>query len=397
LAAEDPAEQSPAGGANPPGRHRRVLRLMALAAVCRGAKRYAEAEAALATAAELADDSPAAAGARSWVYGTSDAARPWLELGELLSDRGRFRDAATKFEAGWKRFPDQPLLLFLCGRALIRAGQPEEGRRRMGLSHWVALGNERVRGKFLEELVRRGEGAAVRRETDVLLRGCWSRDHYFGNVMGQAARAATLNHDWETAERCIQRSLLVLIKNPGLYYVDKASYLTVPHEMLACRARGLLAAGKVDEAMAQARACLAVAPGHVELVCGMVPDLDRLGRTREADELFGRAWSAYQRVLADYPAGPAARSSLATLGSGCRRELDSSLTYAKEAVAADPKSQGFREVLAEVQFRRGDRGAALEVMAGLADEFPRSRLYQRQLKRYRSGDLAGPYPDTEDD
>jgi tetratricopeptide (TPR) repeat protein len=165
--------------------------------------------------------------------------------------------------------------------------------------------------------------------------------------------------------------------------------------MLVYRARGLLAAGKIDEAMAQARACLDVTPGLLELANGMIPDLDKLGRKKDADELFGRVWEAYRKVLADYPASPAARNALASLGAGCRRELDQSLAYAKEAVAADPKSATFRETLAEVHFRRGERTVALEIMTKLAEEFPRSRLYRRQLPRYRSGDANGPIPETE--
>jgi thioredoxin-like negative regulator of GroEL len=189
----------------------------------------------------------------------------------------------------------------------------------------------------------------------------------------------------------------VLIKTPGVQYVDASAYLLMPHEMQVFRARGLLAAGKVGEAMAQARACLDVTPGHVELAAGMVPELAKRGRTAEADELYGRVRDAYRKVLADYPASAVARNSLASLAAGCRRDLDGALVYAKEAVAADPTATAFRESLAEVHFRRGERDAALTVMTKLAEENPRSRLYRRQLARYKSGDISSPTPDTEDD
>jgi len=376
---------------------RKVNRLGARAAVFRAAGRHADAEAAFAAAADAAVDGPEVVGARAWVFGTSDAARPWLDYADYLYDRGRFAAAAARFEAGWKRFPDQPLLLFMSGRALVKDGRAKEGGRRMELAHWVGLGNEKARGKFLEELVRRGEAAAAQRETDLLLRACWSRDFYFGNVMNQAARAAALNKDWATAERSVQRSLLVLMKTPGVHFVDSAAYLNIPHEMLVFRARGLLAAGKVDAAVAQARAVLDVTPGHAELVSGLVPDLDALGRKKEADELFGRAWAAYRAVLADYPDSPAARNALAVIGANCRRELDAALAAATEAVAFDPKSAAYRETLAEVHFRRGDRAKALALMTKLAAEHPRSYLFRRQLLRYKSGDVGGPVPDREED
>jgi tetratricopeptide (TPR) repeat protein len=229
------------------------------------------------------------------------------------------------------------------------------------------------------------------------MRACRSRDYFFGNVMNQAARASVLSKDFPTAERCVQRSLLTLMRIEGVYFVDKSAYFSVPLDLRVYHARGLLAAGKVDEAVAAARECQAVTPGHSGLVSGMVPELEKRGRKKEADELFGRAWAAYQKVLADYPDGPSARNSLAALGANCRRELDKALTYATEAVAADPGSDTYRETLAEVYFRRGERDKALEVMTKLVQEHPRTRLYHRQMVRYKSGALDSPLPETEDE
>jgi tetratricopeptide (TPR) repeat protein len=167
--------------------------------------------------------------------------------------------------------------------------------------------------------------------------------------------------------------------------------------MLQYRARGKLAAGDVPAAVALARQYLDVTPGSVELAAGMVPELEKRGHKAEADELFGRVWAAHRKVLTDFPASPFSRNSLAALGAACRRELDASLKYATEAAAADPKSAGFRETLAEVHFRRGDRAEAVRLMEALAAESPRSRLYRRQLARYRTADPACPLPDAEDE
>ncbi len=396
-------EPAPAPGASPfitdamTQRRRRLNRVTATAVVARAAGKHAEAEAAYAKAAEGAAEDPVSGGARTWVYGVSDSYRPWADYGDFLADRGRPADAAEAYHRGWKTFPDAPLLLFLSGKALVKAGKAEEGRRRVELSHWIPLGNERVRGKFLEELTRRGEAKAAARETDLLLRACWSRDFYFGNVINQAARASVLNKDWATAERCTQRSILVLLKTPDVTYVDPGAYLHVPHEMLAYRARARLAAGDVTAAVALARTYLDATPGSVELASGMVPELDKLGKKAEADELFGRVWAAHRKVLTDFPVSPFSRNSLAALGANCRRELDAALAYATEAVKADPKAAGFRETLAEVHFRRGEREKAVELMEKLAAEAPRSRVYPRQLARYRTGDPAAPLPDAEDD
>ena len=185
------------------------------------------------------------------------------------------------FEAGWKLYPHQPLALFLSGRSLVKAGDTKEGERRTELALWVSLGNEKLRGRFLDELVRRGEAKAIRREVALVLKACWSHDHFFGNVMNQCARGSALVGDFATAETCCQRSLLVVLREPGVFFVDTAGYLNVPHDLLVFHARALLSANKVDEAMTAARAVLAVTPGHLDLVTGTVPELDRRRRAEE--------------------------------------------------------------------------------------------------------------------
>lgn len=389
-----------AGALPPDARLPRARRHHARAQVLRAAGRHDDAHAAFGDAAEAAAAAAETAGAgdagaRSWVYGAPDPARVWVDWGEALLARGRPRDAAAAFEAGWKLFPNQPLPLFLNGKALAAAGDAAEGARRAELAHWVALGNEKVRGKFLDELNRRGAAAAIRREVALVTRACWSHDHYFGNVMNQCARGAALVGDFATAEACGQRSLLVVLRQPGVYFVDTAAYLNVPHELLAYRARALLAAGKVEGAVAEARRVLAVTPGHLEFAVGIVPDLARAGRAKEADELYAGVRGAYERVLRDHPESAAARHALAVLAGHCNRDLADGLKCAREAVAADPGSPAYREALAEVLFRTGDRPGALKLMDKLAAEHPRSALFARQLARYRAAPFDSPWPHTE--
>jgi predicted Zn-dependent protease len=101
-------------------------------------------------------------------------------------------------------------------------------------------------------------------------------------------------------------------------------------------------------------------------------------------------------VLADFPDSPAARNALAALAANCRRELDTGLDYAREAAKAEPASVPFRETLAEVHFRRGEREKAAEVMTKLLEDEPRNALFKRQLARYRTGPLDSPKPTTVD-
>ncbi len=381
-------------------------RALALAAAYRAAGKPDEAVAALAEVADAlakaADDEArpgrrSAAGSRSWIFGIDERFRFWVELGDLLAEQGRYKDAAARLEQGWRKSPDNPVLLYLSGRALAKAGDPAEGRRRMELAHWVALGNARLRGRFLEELVSRGAAADARWERDLAREAGWVSETYAGNVWNQVARASVMLKDFDAAAAADRRAIHYLLRNPGVSYVEGYAYLTVPTAVRAYTARGLLAAGKADEAVALAKEVLAVMPGHSELVIGMVPELDRLGRRKDADELFRLAWDAYGAVIREHPESGWARYSAAWLAAGCRRELDAALGYAQKAVELDPELRPHKEALAEVHFRRGEREQAVAIMKGLAAADRRNYHYKRQLERYQTGDITSPLPDADDD
>ncbi|MGL6096339.1 MAG: tetratricopeptide repeat protein, partial [Fimbriiglobus sp.] len=382
-------------------------RAMGLAAAYRAAGKPAEAIAALSEAAdqttEKAFDDPEGQirrygrGARAWVFGTDERVRLWLELGDLLMDAGKPAEAAKRFEQGWRWHPDCGLLLDLSGRALAAAGDAPEGKRRTELAHWVGLGNARVRGRFLQELVDRGHTADVRRERDLVRESGWRSDAFLGNVWNQVARASVLLRDFDGAASANRRAVHYLLRTPGVAYVEGYAYLTVPQAVRVHEARGLLAAGKVEGALSAAADALAVLPGNRDVPLGLVPELDRLGREKDADALFRKVWASYAAVIADHPDSAWARSTAAWLAAGCRRELDAALAHAEKAVELDPGVPAYREALAEVRFRRGDRPGAVAVMAKLVAADPRNFPYRRQLDRYRTAGFDSPLPEGTDD
>ena len=308
---------------------------LALAAAYRAAGKPDDAIAALAEVADRltkeADDEKSrsarryAAGSRGWVFGIDERFRFWVELGDLLSEQGRHKDAAARLEQGWRKYPDNPVLLYLSGRALQKAGDEQEGRRRMELAHWVALGNARLRGRFLEELSNRGATADAKRERDLAREAGWVAETYIGNVWNQVARASVLG------EGLRRRSRGQPAGDPlpapqhrgqlrrGVRLPDGAA-----GRARVCR-RSLLAAGKVDEAVALAKECLTVMPGNSSWSSRWCRSWTELGRKKEADELFKRVWDAYGAVIERHPNSGWARYSAAWVAAGCRRELDAAL------------------------------------------------------------------------
>jgi tetratricopeptide (TPR) repeat protein len=333
-------------------------------------------------------------GPRAWVYGTDERYRPWLDLGDFLADAGRYVEAAQRYEQGWQRFPDNPILLYLSGWALMKSGNEKEGKQRMEWAHWVPLGNARMRGRFLEELYARGHVTAVKRERDLTRHAVWYGEPYRGNIWNQIGRASILLKDFDTAAAASERSLHYILRTTGVTFVEGAAYVTVPTGVKVLQARSQMASGEADKAIALIREVQAILPGHIESVTTLVPELDKLGRKTEADRLFRSVWDVYQTFAKDYPQSAWAHNGAAAVAAGCRRELDTALIHAKQAVELEPEMKTYKETLAEIHFRLGDREQALTIMHDLSKTDWRNPLYKRQLARYKSGDINSPIPLT---
>jgi tetratricopeptide (TPR) repeat protein len=339
-----------------------------------------------------------APGSRQWVFGVDESFRLWLDLSELLIAQKKPTEAAAALLDGWRLDPQNGLLLYFSGRALVRAGDAKEGDRRIALSHEVSLANSRYRGRFLEELVNRGEPAAdIRAERDAARLSTWLTEGNTGNVWNQIARASATLKDYPEAASANRRAIHYVLRTPGVTYVEGYAYVNVLATVKGYEARQLLAAGKTDAAVAAAREALVLLPTYTELVIGLAQGLDKAGRTADADALFRQTWDAFGTVIKGNPDTAWARHSAAWLAAGCRRELDAALAYSKKAVELEPDSKSHRSGLAETHFRKGDRATAVAVMTKLVAEDRHNHFFRRQLDRYKTTPFDSPLPDGDDD
>jgi tetratricopeptide (TPR) repeat protein len=317
-----------------------------------------------------------------------------LGYGDFLLAEKRYKEAAAQYRRAWDAAPAQPLALFLHGHARKLAGDAAEGDRLMGLAHWVPLGNEVVRTKFSEDLSKRGFDADSRKEMELVVATGWFRTYHVGNVYLRMARIKARQKDFATAAAYYEKDVVSLFRTTASF-VDPRAYMTVPELARTYRTRALLAAGKVDAALAEARAGLSVMPGNLELAIDLVPDLDRAGRKKEADEIYGRVKAAYEGALKDFGSSPELRNSLAWTMANCNRDLDAAVTHAKKAVEVAPKTAGYIDTLAEVYFRQKDRAKALELMKQCAALEPTNPYYRKQLERFEKKPFDSPLPDEE--
>jgi tetratricopeptide (TPR) repeat protein len=245
----------------------------------------------------------------------------------------------------------------------------------------------------VDDLAERGYQAAAKREAEFVLRACWYRDLEVGNVISFAARTAVQEKEYDKAAALYEKAVVGCLRY-GASFVEPTAYLAVPQAVPVNRARAALTAGRVDEAVRIAGESLKVMPGSLDIVLAFVPDLDKLGRKKEADELFAGAWAGYEKLCGEFPQSAWGHNAAAWLAANCKRELDAALAHAKKAVELEPATPGYRDTLAEVHFRRGEKAEAVAAMKKCLELEPKNGYYRKQLERFEKGD-ANTSPDEQ--
>jgi tetratricopeptide (TPR) repeat protein len=318
---------------------------------------------------------------------------PHLRFGDYLAERKEWDRAEEQFAKAWELDRKDPLPLYLRGWAMAGAGKEREGKRLMELSHWLPLGSESTRFAFMNGLAKRRQHAAVIREAELLALLSVPGSFYAGESARQLSLHAYNRREYTMAAAYHELAMYRCLR-PQTSFQETAAYLGVPHFVHRCRAAGLLAEGRIDDALKEAGVCLAAMPGNSDLQTLLVPELEKRGRKTEADTLFNRCYEPHTRLCAEYPNSAWAHNSLAWLCASTRRKLDEAMEHANRAVALEPTNAGFHDTLAETHFQRGDKTQAITAARKAIALNPKRTYFAKQLKRIEAGDPKAPLPPT---
>ncbi len=321
---------------------------------------------------------------------------PQIHFGDYLVEQKKWEQAANRYRQAWEINRKEPLPLFLQGWALAQAGREEEGKRLMELAHELPLGDESARFAFATELAKRRHREAARREGELLLRVSIPGSFYAGEGFRQLALDAFHRKDYLQAAANHEQALLRCLKSQT-GFLETAAYLAVPHFIHRHRARGLIAAGKLDDALREAEFCLTGMPGNSDLATLLLPALESRGHAKEADVIFSRCREPHVQLCREYPNSAWAHNSLAWLCASTRRQLDEGLEHAQKAVTLDPGNAGYHDTLAEVYFQRGDRDKALAESKTSIRLDGQRRYFRKQLARIEAGDPKADLPPSSDE
>ena len=188
--------------------------------------------------------------------------------------------------------------------------------------------------------------------------------------------------------------MILRVLHPNINFLETGAYIFVPYQIHRNCALGLLAAGNLDAARKEIQTCQQFLPGSVDLGIHLVPELDRLGHKKDADELFAALWKIREKASEESLKNSTAHNDLAWLAARCHRQLDKGLEHARKAVELEPSNAGHLDTLAEVTFQRGDKDKAQELMKKCISLDPGNSYFQSQLKHFAAGDPAAPLPET---
>jgi hypothetical protein len=320
------------------------------------------------------------------------SALPALRLGDLAAEDEQWLQAAEWYDKAWQRDQRQFLAIHLKGHALLRLDRQDEGRGLMQAARLMPLADVSARHELADGLEKRGLGNEARAELDFILQigpywsweseDCWALDDACRRIGN-----AVVGEDDFLAAACWQRMLLALIKTNGSFH-QMAPYVQVSFLINKAHARGLLKAGRVEEALAAISRCQTALPGEGQLVVDLLPELEKVGRQQEAAELFSKAFEAGQALCQEFPRFASQHNNLAWMSARSHQRLDAALDHAQTAVRLDPTNPAYLDTLAEVHFQRGDRELAIRHAQRCLQLDPDNCHFRSQLHRFQHDPLS---------
>jgi tetratricopeptide (TPR) repeat protein len=333
-------------------------------------------------------------------YGKTDLARTYFQkagsapaltrLADMLAEKKQWPEAAEKYAEAWGKDRSQAATLYLRGWALEQAGRKDEAAKQMSLAHMIPLANDKARFQMAQTLAQKGLADAANRERELIVHSGRFNYAETSNALRLLGIAAYGKKDFARAADLYERTMHVCFSY--VYFVRPTAYLTVPAIVHHVRARDFAARGKGDESLKELRACLVGLPGDIEGIINLFPDFVKMGKKKEAEDLFDRVFDHYEKACKDYPRCGQNHNTIAWLGVSCRRGMDKALEHSRKAVELAPGNAAYLDTLAEIQYQRGDKAEALKLMKKCVELEPKHDYYKKQIKRFENSGPPTPTP-----
>jgi tetratricopeptide (TPR) repeat protein len=273
--------------------------------------------------------------------------------------------------------------LYLAGDALIRGGQEDRGKELQQQADRLAVQSS-MRHSLALDLYSRGLRAEAMERWKLLLRLAPFENWYVNDAARRIADY-TMNRDPGRTADLWQRYVFGDFRVAFRFSEDK-SYLRLPFLIHKMRARAAIEAKDWEAVAEHTHSAAQAMPGETTLAEELVPLLDVLERTDEADRLADEIVEHFRAGTEQHPDSAFFHNNLAWAAARCHRQLDLAMQHANKAVELEPKNGSYVDTLAEVHFHLGDREKAIEVSERAVQLRPTASL-REQLERFRNDPL----------
>ncbi len=307
-----------------------------------------------------------------------------MDYGDSLLAEQRWPEAAAQYQRVVDLNQGNALAWFLNGVALIKAGQGEAGRKLQNTANLMCLDSTARYTLALAIQDRNLRDEAREQWTLLQLTGqpddqfVTIANQYLGNLIAEKEPLAAAQH-WE--------QLRYHLLKPTTNLIEQNGYLDLALSLYRTRARGLLAKGDHQGALADLALSQQLLPGHIKLVEEFTPLLRQAGLEQEADKLFENTFQTYAAAVKQFPNSAALHNQAAWTAAIAGRRLDEALTLGNEAVKLAPESASYIDTLAEVYFARGDREQALVWARKAAAVDLDSKFHEERLQGFTTREL----------
>ncbi|MES2996063.1 MAG: hypothetical protein V4733_04555 [Verrucomicrobiota bacterium] len=113
------------------------------------------------------------------------------------------------------------------------------------------------------------------------------------------------------------------------------------------------------------------------------PALRKAGLSSLHDEWFAKSWSGLNDVIRVFPGSDNTRNTAAWLASRCKLNLDEAETLIRRSLENDPRNEAYLDTMAEIEFARGNRDAAIQWSDKAVNVAPFEILLKQQNQRFR--------------
>jgi len=310
--------------------------------------------------------------------GHSEAA---LRFADLAAEDSDWERAAQYYQTAWDLNTEKPGLLYLAGVALEKTSRKTDGAQFRERAQQICQTHQ-ARLEMATLLARRQHVEEARQLFLFVHRTAPFDEWAKFDSAKQCGDLLMATDKARAAELWDQMMLSILRISWNFREVD--GYLQMPAQIHRLRAMVAVENGDFEQARREAELHAKYLPADIRLAEELLPNLQRANQRPLAEALFQRQWELLAQLCRDFPDSSLHHNNLAWLGARSGENLDEALSHAMRAIELAPRNAGHHDTLAEVQFRRGQREAAIAASRKSLELDPRNKFYQAQLQRFES-------------